>query len=158
MASAVASLVLGFGASGAWAIYTGRLITGVAVGIAMSVGSSWVKELSAGADTGLAARRAALCQTAGFALGAGVAGALAQWGPWPMVTPYVVHLLIAAAVPAVLLRVPETRAAGAPARAGGCCRVWRTICVCPGPRAGGSDWWCCRWRRGCSARRDWRTR
>ncbi|GAA2897696.1 MFS transporter [Streptomyces mexicanus] len=114
VASAVASLVLGFGASGAWAIYTGRLITGVAVGIAMSVGSSWVKELSAGADTGLAARRAALCQTAGFALGAGVAGALAQWGPWPMVTPYVVHLLIAAAVPAVLLRVPETRAAGAP--------------------------------------------
>ncbi|MFF0246713.1 MFS transporter [Streptosporangium sandarakinum] len=109
VASAVASLVLCFGGQSAWAIYAGRLITGVAVGTAMSVGSSWVKELSTGADGGLAARRAALCQTAGFALGAGVAGALAQWGPWPMVTPYVVHLLLAVAIPVLLLRVPETR-------------------------------------------------
>ncbi|MFC4008216.1 MFS transporter [Nonomuraea purpurea] len=108
--SALASLVLCFGADGAWTIYAGRLLTGVAVGIAMSVGSSWVKELSGDADNGLAARRAALCQTAGFALGAGVAGALAQWGPWPMVTPYVVHILITVVVPALLLRVPETRA------------------------------------------------
>ncbi|POX42684.1 MFS transporter [Streptomyces sp. Ru73] len=118
VASALASLVLSFGADGAWAIYAGRLLTGVAVGIAMSVGSSWVKELSTGADTGLAARRAALCQTAGFALGAGVAGALAQWGPWPMVTPYVVHILITAAVPALLLRVPETRTPASSAAAG----------------------------------------
>ncbi|MEI5527352.1 MFS transporter [Streptomyces brasiliscabiei] len=109
VASVLASLVLSFGADGAWAIYAGRLITGVAVGIAMSVGTSWVKELSTGADGGLAARRAALCQTAGFALGAGVAGALAQWGPRPMVTPYVVHILLTAAVPALLSRVPETR-------------------------------------------------
>ncbi|MEV0621972.1 MFS transporter [Nonomuraea sp. NPDC050404] len=148
--SALASLVLCFGTGGAWTIYLGRLLTGVAVGIAMAVGSSWVKELSgnpsdggagaegastrgAGAESagnrgagpegagsggaggggvgdGLAARRAALCQTAGFALGAGVAGALAQWGPWPMVTPYAVHILITVAVPVLLLRVPETRA------------------------------------------------
>ncbi|MEV4461402.1 MFS transporter [Microbispora sp. NPDC049633] len=109
VASAVASLVLCFGGQSAWPIYAGRLITGFAVGIAMAVGSSWVKELSAGADGGLAARRAALCQTAGFGLGAGVAGVLAQWGPWPMVTPYVVHLLLAVVIPVLLLRVPETR-------------------------------------------------
>ncbi|WP_169951081.1 MFS transporter [Microbispora sp. H11081] len=107
--SAVASLVLCFGGHSPWPIYAGRLLTGFAVGVAMAVGSSWVKELSAGADGGLAARRAALCQTAGFGLGAGVAGVLAQWGPWPMVTPYVVHLLLAAAIPLPLLRVPETR-------------------------------------------------
>ncbi|WP_221891065.1 MFS transporter [Microbispora sp. KK1-11] len=109
VASAVASLVLCFGGQSAWPIYAGRLITGFAVGIAMSVGSSWVKELSSGADGGLAARRAALCQTAGFGLGAGVAGVLAQWGPWPMVSPYAVHLLITVAIPVLLLRVPETR-------------------------------------------------
>lgn len=109
VASAVASLVLCFGGQGAWPIYAGRLITGVAVGIAMSVGSSWVKELSTGADGALAARRAALCQTAGFGLGAGVAGVLAQWGPWPMVTPYAVHILLTVAIPVLLLRVPETR-------------------------------------------------
>ncbi|MGI5158333.1 MFS transporter [Microbispora sp. CA-102843] len=109
VASAVASLVLCFGGQSAWPIYAGRLITGFAVGIAMSVGSSWVKELSSGADGGLAARRASLCQTAGFGLGAGVAGVLAQWGPWPMVTPYAVHLLLTAAIPVLLLWVPETR-------------------------------------------------
>ncbi|MET8473608.1 MFS transporter [Streptomyces sp. NPDC006422] len=111
LASILASLVLCFGEQSAWPIYVGRLMTGVAVGIAMAVGSSWVKELSTGADSGAAARRASLCQTAGFALGAGVAGALAQWGPWPMVTPYVVHVLLTAAVPVLLLRIPETRAA-----------------------------------------------
>ncbi|MEV5742938.1 MFS transporter [Microbispora rosea] len=121
VASAVASLVLCFGGQSAWPIYAGRLITGFAVGIAMSVGSSWVKELSSGTDGGLAARRAALCQTAGFGLGAGVAGVLAQWGPWPMVSPYAVHLLLTMAIPVLLLRVPETRpplahATGRPAR------------------------------------------
>ncbi|WP_222709514.1 MFS transporter [Microbispora sp. CSR-4] len=118
VASAVASLVLCFGGHSAWPIYAGRLITGFAVGIAMSVGSSWVKELSSGTDGGLAARRAALCQTAGFGLGAGIAGVLAQWGPWPMVSPYAVHILLTAAIPVLLLRVPETR----PARAGGSVR------------------------------------
>ncbi|MEU7940163.1 MFS transporter [Microbispora bryophytorum] len=108
-ASAVASLVLSFGGQSAWPIYAGRLITGFAVGIAMSVGSSWVKELSGGAGGGLAARRSSLFQTAGFGLGAGVAGVLAQWGPWPMVSPYAVHLLITVAIPVLLLRVPETR-------------------------------------------------
>ncbi|MHC5259031.1 MFS transporter [Streptomyces sp. UC4497] len=111
LASILASLVLCFGEHSAWPIYVGRLMTGVAVGIAMAVGSSWVKELSTGADAGAAARRASLCQTAGFALGAGVAGALAQWGPWPMVTPYVVHIVLTAAVPVLLLRIPETRTA-----------------------------------------------
>ncbi|MFD7707245.1 MFS transporter [Streptomyces sp. NPDC059786] len=113
VASAAASVVLCFGGHSPWPLYGGRLLTGIAVGIAMAVGSAWVKELSAGedgaADSGLAARRAALCQTAGFGLGAGVAGLLAQWGPWPMVTPYVVHVLLTAALPVLLLKVPETR-------------------------------------------------
>lgn len=108
-ASAAASLVLAFGTLGPWPIYAGRLLTGVAVGIAMAVGTSWVKELSTDADPGIAARRASLCQTVGFGLGAGVAGALAQWGPMPMVTPYVVHIVLTVSLPLLLLRVPETR-------------------------------------------------
>jgi hypothetical protein len=45
----------------------------------------------------------------GFGLGAGVAGSLAQWAPWPMVLPYVVHVVLV--VPALLLMrgCPETR-------------------------------------------------
>ncbi|MCA1223204.1 MFS transporter [Streptomyces sp. 8L] len=118
-ASAVASAVLAFGADGALPIYAGRLLTGVAVGIAMSVGSSWVKELSAGAeDPTLGARRASLWLTAGFGLGAGVAGVLAQWGPWPMVLPYLVHIALTLPALARLPRVPETRGAPAGARRG----------------------------------------
>ncbi|MEW2546944.1 MFS transporter [Streptomyces sp. NPDC047002] len=111
-ASAVASAVLAFGADGPLPIYAGRLLTGVAVGIAMSVGSSWVKELSAdAADPTTGARRASLWLTAGFGLGAGVAGVLAQWGPWPMVLPYVVHVALTLPALAGLPRLPETRAA-----------------------------------------------
>ncbi|MFF4772664.1 MFS transporter [Microtetraspora fusca] len=112
--SALASAVLAAGVAGEAFIYAGRLLTGVGVGIAMAVGTSWVKELSEGrhdpaADAGAGARRASLALTAGFGLGAGVAGVLAQWGPWPMVTPYAVHVAVVLPALAGLLRVPETR-------------------------------------------------
>lgn len=117
-ASAVASAVLAFGAHGPLPLYAGRLLTGVAVGIAMSVGSSWVKELSASSgDATAGARRASLWLTAGFGLGAGVAGALAQWGPWPMVLPYLVHIALTLPALARLPRVAETREpSGGPVR------------------------------------------
>ncbi|WP_406142259.1 MFS transporter [Streptomyces sp. NBC_01089] len=110
--SVLASGILAFGSAGPWPIYAGRLLTGIAVGVAMSVGSSWVKELStASADPTVGARRASLWLTSGFGLGAGLAGLLAQWGPWPMALPYVVHIALTLPVLALLPRVPETRAA-----------------------------------------------
>lgn len=102
------SVLLMFGGFGAAPLYAGRLVTGVAVGIAMAVGSSWVKELS-DPDGAAGARRAALGLTLGFGLGAGVAGVLAQWGPLPMVTPYVVHAMLTLAALTLLPRVPESR-------------------------------------------------
>ena len=112
--SVCSSVLLMFGESGPGPLYAGRLATGVAVGIAMAVGTSWVKELSQApfdprADTGAGARRAALGLTLGFGLGAGVAGVLAQWGPEPMVTPYVVHAVLAVAGLLLLTRAPESR-------------------------------------------------
>ncbi|MFD7922080.1 MFS transporter [Streptomyces sp. NPDC059740] len=106
VASVLASLVLTAGAGGPVPIYCGRLVTGIAVGVAMAVGTSWVKELSA--DPHASARRASLSLTAGFGLGAGVAGVLAQWGPWPMVTPYVVHAALTLPALWAVLRAPET--------------------------------------------------
>jgi MFS family permease len=111
--SLVASALLAFGESGPLLIFLGRFVSGVAVAIAMAVGTTWAKELSeAPYDTsalpGAGARRSALSLTLGFGLGAGVGGVLAQWGPWPMVTPYVVHLALTAAVLPLLLRSPET--------------------------------------------------
>jgi hypothetical protein len=80
----------------------------------MVVGTSWVKELSApphdAVPATVGARRASLTLTAGFALGAGVSGVLAQWGPAPTLLPYAVQVLLSAVALVPLLRVPETRA------------------------------------------------
>jgi MFS family permease len=112
--SLFASAVLSAGATGEPAIYAGRFLTGIAVGIAMAVGTSWLKELSQpphdpDAEPGAGARRASLSLILGFGLGAGVAGAMAQWGPWPMVSPYLVHILVVIPFLLALRKAPETR-------------------------------------------------
>lgn len=109
VASLVASLLLAVG--GVPAIAAGRFVTGVGVAVAMAVGSTWVTELSVRSGDGAAAgtRRGALWLTLGFGLGAGVAGALAQWGPSPWHLPYLVHAGLALLALPPLLRLPETR-------------------------------------------------
>ncbi|WP_433558531.1 MFS transporter [Pseudonocardia xinjiangensis] len=105
------------------ALYVGRFLFGVVTGVAMAVGTSWVKELSQApwdpaADAGAGARRAALALSAGFGGGPLVAGVLAQWAPLPMELPYVVHIVITVVVIGALLRVPETRVVAAARRHG----------------------------------------
>jgi MFS family permease len=92
-------------------IAAGRFVTGLAVAAAMAVGSTWVLELSvaAGAERATGTRRSALWLTLGFGLGAGVAGVLAQWAPFPTVLPYAVHVVLAAAALAAIVGLPETR-------------------------------------------------
>jgi MFS family permease len=108
------SLVLAFGASGVAAMCAGRLVSGVSVAIAMVVGTSWVKELSgppwaAAAPPAVGARRASVTLTAGFGIGAGVSGVLAQWGPVPTLLPYLVQIVLSLVACVPLLRTPETR-------------------------------------------------
>ncbi|MDE3207068.1 MAG: MFS transporter [Acidobacteriota bacterium] len=96
---AVLSSVLGsclIAAQGLGGVAVGRLFSGVGVGLAMAVGTSWTTELSvaSGASPQTGAKRAALSLTAGFGLGAGVAGVLAQWGPWPESLPYAVQVVL----------------------------------------------------------------
>ncbi len=104
------SVILGLGGSSAIAMCLGRLVSGVSVGVAMVVGTSWIKELSQ-LDAGppARARRASLTLTAGFGLGAGVSGALAQWGPAPALLPYAVQIVLSLAAAAPLMRARETR-------------------------------------------------
>jgi MFS family permease len=112
LASLVASLLLAVGS--VQAIAVGRLVTGVAVAVAMAVGSTWVTELSvrAGDSASTGTRRGALWLTLGFGLGAGVAGVLAQWAPLPWHLPYLVHVVLAVVALALLVRLPETRGIG----------------------------------------------
>ncbi|MCI4658768.1 MFS transporter [Cryobacterium algoricola] len=109
----VASILLGFGFSSTVMLCVGRFLAGLSVGVAMSVGTAWLKELSAQpfdrqADSVAGARRPALTLTIGFGLGAGVAGALAQWGPMPTLAPYLVHIVLSVAVLPLLVTAPET--------------------------------------------------
>ena len=97
--SVAGSASLALGAAGPVPIIVGRLLSGVAIGVAMAVGSSWVKELSSPAfdpavDAGSGARRAAIGLTLGLGIGPGVAGVLAQWGPWPLVLTYLVQIAL----------------------------------------------------------------
>jgi MFS family permease len=103
------STVLALGSASVWWMCTGRLISGVSVAVAMVAGTSWIKELSQhDAVPQVRARRAALTLTAGFGLGAGVSGALAQWGPHPTLLPYLVQIALSLAAVPPLLRTPET--------------------------------------------------
>ena len=115
-ASIAGSGVLAFGPlAGSAAIIAGRMLSGLAIGIAMAVGTSWVKELSSTAfdpsvDPGTGARRSSIALTLGLGVGPGVAGALAQWAPLPLVLPYLVQIGLVLLVLALLAaRVPETR-------------------------------------------------
>ncbi|GAA1410146.1 MFS transporter [Oerskovia paurometabola] len=108
---ASALLALGFGSE--VVICLGRLLAGLSVGVAMSVGTSWVKELSSppfdlGTDPTAGARRPSLSLTLGFGIGAGVSGVLAQWGPWPTITPYAVHVVLSVVALVLLASATET--------------------------------------------------
>ncbi|NKX90471.1 MFS transporter [Nocardia coubleae] len=103
--AAAGSLLLAAGASSVPMLAAGRMLCGVALGLAMAVGGSWLKELS---GPGVGARRSAMSLTAGFALGAGVAGVLAQWGPLPDSTAYLVNVALCVLATVWLVRAPET--------------------------------------------------
>ncbi|WP_246475858.1 MFS transporter [Brevibacterium renqingii] len=113
MAAIIGSICLGLGYDLFWLLCGGRVLAGIGVGVAMSVGTSWIKELSAPpfdsrADITAGARRPALTLTMGFAAGAAVTGCLAQWGPVPEALPYAVHGLLNVLALLILLTAPES--------------------------------------------------
>lgn len=115
----VGSLVLALGPASVPALAAGRVLSGLALGLVMAVGTTWVAELCAAAgEPRTGARRASLSLTAGFLLGAGVAGVLAQWGPWRTGTPYLLHAVVTVAAGLLVLGVPETHRAPAAADRG----------------------------------------
>ncbi|MEU6248952.1 MFS transporter [Glycomyces sp. NPDC047010] len=117
LAAVAASTALAFGESGAFMICFGRFLAGVTVGTATCVGSAWMKELSQwphdpAADTGAGARRATLAFSLGSLAGAGVAGLIAQWGPWPEQLPFAIHVALTLPFAWLVLKAPETATTG----------------------------------------------
>ena len=111
--SLLGSIVLALGFPVFWLLCAGRVFAGLGVGVAMSVGTSWMVELSRAphdrdATDAARVRRPALTMTLGFGIGAAVSGTLAQWAPWPTVLPYLVHITLCAFALPVLLLATET--------------------------------------------------
>jgi hypothetical protein len=110
--SLAASVALVIGAGTPPLLFLGRLLAGISNGAVFAAGTAWLRECSqppfGDADEQVAARRAAIAMTAGFALGPLVAGLLAQWAQAPGVVPYLPHIALMLVVLTVLLRSPET--------------------------------------------------
>jgi MFS family permease len=94
-------------------LFIGRLLSGIASGLAFGSGAAWIKELSAAPGSmNAGARRATIAMTFGFAGGPLVAGLMAQWGPWPWGLPYLPHLVLTVLAIPLIVTAQETRGHG----------------------------------------------
>jgi MFS family permease len=123
MRTAVATMMLAMGVLAAWkdlpGLLIGRVITGVAVGLAAGTAITYLVELRLRADpkaSPVRARTIGTSVTVG-ALGVGplVAGCLAQWVPFPLTVPYLVFVGLGAIALIGLWTAPETGATTRPA-------------------------------------------
>lgn len=111
--AALGSALLAVGSHTVALLVIGRVFSGIALGLAMAVGGSWIKELSDAAGDGptAGARRAALSLTSGFGVGAGVAAILAQWVFWPGQLSYLINIALSVVAFGALVRAPESHQA-----------------------------------------------
>ena len=116
MLGAVATMMVAAGLLAAWkglpVLFIGRLITGVAAGLAAGTAITYLIELRLRADpkaSMVRARNIGTAITVG-ALGVGplIGGCLAQWARWPLTLSYLVFLALGAIGLAGLAFVPET--------------------------------------------------
>jgi predicted MFS family arabinose efflux permease len=118
MLAAVATMMVAMGVLAVWkglpGLLIGRLITGVAVGLAAGTAITYLIELRLRADPKASAVRARTIGTSVTvgALGIGplIAGCLAQWVPYPLTVPYLVFVALGAVALIGLWAAPETGA------------------------------------------------
>jgi MFS family permease len=95
-------------ARGIGSLYVGRILSGLAVSIGAGTGTAWLAELIDDESKSRATVIATSANFIGLGVAALVAGALAQYLPWPLHLPYFVYLLTLLAIAALVLLVPET--------------------------------------------------
>lgn len=93
-------------AGGLTLLLIGRFLSGLSAGVFTGTATATLTDF-AGQRTGRATVVAALANIGGLGLGPLVAGALAKEAPRPLVTPYVVHLVLMVVALGLLLRIPE---------------------------------------------------
>jgi MFS family permease len=120
MLAAVATMMVGAGLLAAWktlpVLLIGRLITGVAVGLAAGTAITYLIELRLRVNPKGSIGRAQTIGTSvtvgGLGIGALIGGLLAQWGKLQLTLPYLVFIGLGAVALAGLWFVPETGTLG----------------------------------------------
>ncbi|WP_285743418.1 MFS transporter [Lentzea sp. NBRC 105346] len=103
------SLVLFLLADNAVWLCVARLVQGLATGVFTGAASAALTDLHPRRDSRIAALVNSTSTSMGIAVGAVVSGALAQWAPWPLVTPYALLMVLGVVLLAVVVvKVPET--------------------------------------------------
>lgn len=108
--AAVAGLVFLTAADTA-ALYIGRLVIGLTVGILSGTGTAWLTDRT---DRSRATVIATIANLTGVAVGPVAGGLLAQYGPRPLELPFVAYLVLVALVAAVVARTAESSPARPP--------------------------------------------
>ena len=104
----LASLLFILAADSEPLLYLVRFLQGSASGTVFSIGSAWLVETASRRGNHAGPRTAAVAMTGGFAIGPAFAGLIGQWGPWPLVLPYLLHVVILLAALQVSRSVAES--------------------------------------------------
>lgn len=104
---AAASAVCFLCATGLGWLYVGRLFSGLSAGLFTGAATVYVIELAPDGGASRATFVATAANMGGLGCGPLLAGILAQYAPWPLYLPFVVHLALVTGSAAVLLWLPE---------------------------------------------------
>lgn len=102
-----ATLCFALASSLAW-LFVARALQGIAIGTASGALTASLVELHPRRERQAAALVTSLATTGGVAVGTLLAGILAQYGPWPLVLPYLVQLGLLVPAFAGVWLMPET--------------------------------------------------
>ncbi|MET8059393.1 MFS transporter [Streptomyces microflavus] len=90
------------------ALFAGRLLSGFAAGLLSGAATVTVMELAPPGRTARAGLAATAANMGGLGCGPLLAGLLAEYAPWPLRLPFVVHLALIAAAAVLTWFLPET--------------------------------------------------
>jgi MFS family permease len=102
-----ASVLCFLGSIGTAWLFIARALNGLAAGLGAGALTAWIAELEPSHNKARAAIVASTGNLAGLGLGAIIAGLLAQYGPWPLRTSYVVYLVMLLIIVVLTLAMPE---------------------------------------------------
>jgi MFS family permease len=157
--AALSTLVFLF-AEGTTALFIGRALNGLGIGVAVGTGNAWLAEL-VGKDKARASVISTGANFVGLGLGPLVSGILAQYAAWPFRLSFVVNLGCVAVV-ALLIRQTtariaqasrSTRSATSRCGRGSACRGRFALALCRRRWRASGPWRCSasspRWRQAC---------